>query len=352
MNDYAGGSPAFNLNLSSVLFASANTVNKSAATLTAVMADKETKEWKLTLLDSGKTVAVQTGQSAVRNGAEVTVPYTYSGNDVSQISVMITNGDYTSSGTEILYYGKLNTTLASKGTGTFILPTGLPSGYKIYILAEDVNDAKYTDYASAPKELEVHIHTFKWITDKEATETENGLKHEECTGCGYKKTVVTIPKIVKPAEPAEPEIPQLSPGKKVTDAKTKAVYKAKKDGTVEYVKSTSKKAKKITIRATVVLNGVTYKVTSIAAKAFKGNKKLTKVTIGKNITKIGKGAFRDCKKLKKIVIKSIKLQSVGKKAIKGIDKEAVIKVPKKKLNKYKKLFKSSTGFRKTMKIAF
>ena len=36
-------------------------------------------------------------------------------------------------------------------------------------------------------------HTFKWVTDKEATATEKGSKHEECTVCGYKKVAVEIP---------------------------------------------------------------------------------------------------------------------------------------------------------------
>ena len=38
-------------------------------------------------------------------------------------------------------------------------------------------------------------HTFKQIIDKEATATERGSKHEECTVCGYKKTAVDIPAI-------------------------------------------------------------------------------------------------------------------------------------------------------------
>ena len=36
-------------------------------------------------------------------------------------------------------------------------------------------------------------HTFKWVTDKEATATEKGSKHEECTVCSYKKAAVEIP---------------------------------------------------------------------------------------------------------------------------------------------------------------
>ena len=36
-------------------------------------------------------------------------------------------------------------------------------------------------------------HTFKWVTDKDATATEKGSKHEECTVCGYKKAAAEIP---------------------------------------------------------------------------------------------------------------------------------------------------------------
>ena len=36
-------------------------------------------------------------------------------------------------------------------------------------------------------------HTFKWVTDKEATATEMGSKHEECSICGYKKAAAEIP---------------------------------------------------------------------------------------------------------------------------------------------------------------
>lgn len=56
-------------------------------------------------------------------------------------------------------------------------------------------------------------HTFEWNTDKEATATEKGSKHEECTVCGYKKAAVEIPATgtateptttSKPTNPSEP----------------------------------------------------------------------------------------------------------------------------------------------------
>ena len=43
------------------------------------------------------------------------------------------------------------------------------------------------------EKAEITAHNFKWIIDKEATATEKGSKHEECTVCGYKKTAVDIP---------------------------------------------------------------------------------------------------------------------------------------------------------------
>lgn len=36
-------------------------------------------------------------------------------------------------------------------------------------------------------------HSFQWVTDKEATATQAGLKHEECSVCGYAKEAVEIP---------------------------------------------------------------------------------------------------------------------------------------------------------------
>lgn len=42
---------------------------------------------------------------------------------------------------------------------------------------------------------QVSAHSFQWILDKEATEKDNGSKHEECSICHYKKDAVEIPAI-------------------------------------------------------------------------------------------------------------------------------------------------------------
>ena len=87
------------------------------------------------------------------------------------------------------------------------------------------------------------------------------------------------------------------------------------------------------------MKGVTYKVTAVSDKAFKGNKKLTTVTIGSNVAKIGKEAFSSCKNLKKITVTAGKLKTIGKNAFKGINKKATIKTDKDKLTKLEEQLK-------------
>lgn len=43
-------------------------------------------------------------------------------------------------------------------------------------------------------------HSFTWVIDKEATSTEKGSKHEQCTVCNYAKTAVEIPPVKAGAE--------------------------------------------------------------------------------------------------------------------------------------------------------
>lgn len=52
----------------------------------------------------------------------------------------------------------------------------------------------------------------------------------------------------------------------------------------------------------VKVDGVSYRVTSIADNAFKNNKKITRVVIGSNIVTIGKNAFAKCTNITSIVV--------------------------------------------------
>lgn len=230
-------------------------------------------------------------------------------------------------------------------------------------------------------------HSFTWIIDREATEQAEGSRHEECSICHEKKAAVAIPKLSSSTQPSQKpseapsqkpsEAPSQKPSEspsqkpsgspsqqpgqdiKVPAKGTKLTAKgasyqvtsaAEKNPTVVYKGSKKQKAS-VTIPDTVTIDKVTYKVTSIAANAFKNNKKLKKVVIGKNVTKIGKKAFYGCSKLKKITVKTTKLtkKNVGRQAFKGIHKKAAFKVPKKKISSYRKVFRAR-GAAKTTKV--
>jgi hypothetical protein len=104
----------------------------------------------------------------------------------------------------------------------------------------------------------------------------------------------------------------------VTSAKTKTVA----------FTSVKKNSKTVTIPSKVTINGVSYKVTSVAANAFKNNKKLTKVTIPSSVTKIGASAFSGCAKLTSVTI-SKNVTTIGKSAFAGCTSLKKITLPSK-----------------------
>ena len=110
-----------------------------------------------------------------------------------------------------------------------------------------------------------------------------------------------------------------------------------------------KKVKAFKVPDTVTYEKQKYQVTEIADLALKGQGKLKKLTIGKNVSVIGKKACFGCKKLKKITIKSTKLKKIGKRAFTGTHGNLVIKVPKKQKKTYRKLLQNK-GMKKTAKI--
>ena len=121
--------------------------------------------------------------------------------------------------------------------------------------------------------------------------------------------------------------------------KYKVIKSAYQGGTVCITAPEKKTLTSATVPASVKLDGYAFNVTAISDKAFSDCTKLKKVTIGKNITQIGKQAFSGCRILKSIVIQAQGVKSVGSQALKGISKNAVIKVPSAMLKTYQKLFK-------------
>lgn len=175
--------------------------------------------------------------------------------------------------------------------------------------------------------VDVLGHQWKETKRAEPSYTEDGQIIYTCNRCGEQKAE-TLEKLAYPKA-----------GTKYTVAGCQ--YKVTKAGAEVSLIKTNKKAKRMTIPAVIKVNGVTYKVTSIGTKAFNGNKKLTKVTIGTNIKKISNNAFFKCKSLKTVTIKSVLLtkKAANKKAFKGVNKKMVIKVPKKVKKAYVKIFK-------------
>ncbi len=244
-----------------------------------------------------------------------------------------------------------------------------------------------------------HTHIFKWIIDKSATKDETGLKHEECTICGYKRSEGTVIGKISNDTFAPTPVENIKAGQVIKDNTTGAQYKVKdvKAKTVVYDKNTKKNVKTVTIPATIKVGNAEYKVVEIAKNAFKNNKNLIKVKGGKNVKvigtsafsgckklksiamsknlttikdkafykctsltkitipakviRIGKSAFYGCKKLKVITIKTGKLttKKVGSKAFKGTPKNVIVKVPKKQLKSYKKWL-TKRGINKKAKI--
>ena len=99
--------------------------------------------------------------------------------------------------------------------------------------------------------------------------------------------------------------------------------------------------KEVKIGTKVTINGISYSVTSVCERAFRSNKRVTKVSLGSRVDKIGKEAFANCRNIKVLYIYSprLKASDIGENAFKGINKRVKISVPKAKMKEYKELFR-------------
>ncbi|MCR5023997.1 MAG: DUF6273 domain-containing protein, partial [Lachnospiraceae bacterium] len=175
--------PAFNIDLSSVVFTSAATGGKSsgavgAGSLTAP-SDYSGNEWKLTLLDGNRNFsAVRTDSGNVDVGSDVSVSYTGAtvGTD-EYISAILLN----SSG-DLLYYGRIadKSTGSSTGNARITIHSGLPDGeYTLKLFSEHYNTDKKTDLASAFNEIDILVGSASPSPEKAETVPEG--KHIELT---------------------------------------------------------------------------------------------------------------------------------------------------------------------------
>lgn len=209
----------------------------------------------------------------------------------------------------------------------------------------------------------------KWTTVMESTCTEKGEQSRKCAVCGeeeieslplakhtwdngkvtkapsYTKVGVktwTCKKCGKTKTTTLAKLPMPKAGTKVIVGGNQ--YTVTKVGSEVCFSKANAKARAITVPSTIKAKGITYKVTSIGANAFKNCKKLTKATIGANVRVIKAKAFKNCPKLKTVTIKTVLLtkKTASKKCFSKVSKRMVIKVPKKVKMAYVKIFK---GFR-------
>ena len=138
-----GVRPAFNLNLNSVLFASAAVGGKPDGGLTPIP-EYSGNEWKLTLLDNSSNFAVT--EKAVSAAPDDTVALHYTGASAwpnEYISAIIAD----SSGAQ--YYGRITRPAMGNGTVEIKIPSDLaPGDYTMKVFSEQYNGDYNTDYAS------------------------------------------------------------------------------------------------------------------------------------------------------------------------------------------------------------
>ncbi len=138
-----GVRPAFDLNLDSVLFASAAVGGKPEGGLTPI-SEYSGNEWKLTLLDSSRNFAVT--EKAVSGAPDDTITLHYTGATTGineYISAIIADN----SGTQ--YYSRVAQPTAESGTVEIKIPSDLaPGSYTLKVFSEQYNGDYNTDYAS------------------------------------------------------------------------------------------------------------------------------------------------------------------------------------------------------------
>ena len=175
-------------------------------------------------------------------------------------------------------------------------------------------------------------------------------------------TPIVTPKAVPTSTPtpAPPSSARVNTCFRVGNLK----YRVTANQVVTCYGTTNSRVTKISIPSTVRYNGITYRVTSIWANAFKKKSRLTTVSIGHNVSVIGKNAFYKCKKLKKvtigtgltqinpgafrgvkkgctITIKSLQLKKISSRIAPSVSRMTV-RVPKRKYTAYKKLLRKKS----------
>ena len=180
-NNHRTVRPAFNLNLNSVLFASATVGGKPDGGLTAVP-EYSGNEWKLTLLDSSRSFAVTKKTADAAPDDTITLNYKGATTGINEyISAIIAD----SSGAR--YYGRVAQPTAESGTVEIKIPSDIaPGDYTLKMFSEQCNGDYNTDYASNFTDIAL---TVEKPVDEQFTLTPGGRYYFDLSAMGIPGTV-------------------------------------------------------------------------------------------------------------------------------------------------------------------
>ena len=180
-NNYRTVRPAFNLNMNSVLFASAAVGGKPDGGLTPIP-EYSGNEWKLTLLDSRRNFAVT--EKTVSAAPDDTVTLNYKGATTGKneyISVILADNN----GAQ--YYGRVAQPTAESGTVEIKIPSDIaPGDYTMKVFSEQYNGDCKTDLASAFADVTLTVES---QPDKQFTLAPGGRYYFDLSAMNIPGTV-------------------------------------------------------------------------------------------------------------------------------------------------------------------
>ena len=180
-NNYRTVRPAFNLNMNSVLFASAAVGGKPDGGLTPIP-EYSGNEWKLTLLDSSRSFAVTEKAVSAAPDDTVTLNYKWATTGINEyISVILADNN----GAQ--YYGRVAQPTAESGTVEIKIPSDIaPGDYTLKVFNEQYNGDCKTDLASAFADVTLTVES---QPDEQFTLTSGGRYYFDLSAMNISGTV-------------------------------------------------------------------------------------------------------------------------------------------------------------------